>query len=118
MKTVLLAVAFAGTACHRGAPTDDDLVREAQDQTRTFFSLAEGGDCEQLTKLLARPESCHEFVHEMQETHTHLTSIDGARIDGRDPHMVLVSVHAQAGKLAHAWVVHAKWTADGWKVSM
>lgn len=118
MKLLLLVIVLAGAACQRGEPTTDELLREAQDQTRRFFALAEGGDCEQLTKLLARPETCEEFVEEVRETRTRLTSIDNARIDGRDPHLVLVSVRAQAVKLKHSWVVHAKWTKHGWKVSM
>jgi len=113
-----VVVALAGAACHRGEPSADELTAEAPDQTRRLFALAEGGDCDALAKLLPRPERCAGLVEEIRETRTHLTSIDGTKIDGRDPHLVLVNVTAQAAKLTHHWVVHAKWTPDGWKVSM
>jgi hypothetical protein len=93
-------------------------VAAAPDQARRYFALAEGGDCAELEKMLPRPERCKGIVEEMHETRTHLTSVDGTKLDGRDPHLVLVSVTAQAAKLTHHWVVQARWTPDGWKVSM
>ena len=105
-------------ACKRGEPSADQLVKDAQDQTRRFFALAEGGDCAALGEMLVRPASCEGLVHQMRETNTHLTSIESAKIDGRDPHLVLVTVMTQATKHAHSWIVQAKWTPDGWKVSL
>ena len=105
-------------ACKRGEPAADELIAEAKDQTRRFFALAEGGDCAELAELLPRPATCEGLVLQMRETKTHLTSVDGAKIDGRDRHLVLVNVTAQATKHTHRWIVHAKWTPDGWKVSL
>ena len=116
--TRLLVVLLLVAACKRGEPTTDELLADAQDQTRRFFALAEGGDCAALAELLPRPDTCEGLVLQMRETKTHLESIEGAKIDGRDPHLVLVNVKAQATKHTHRWIVHAKWTPDGWKVSL
>jgi hypothetical protein len=118
VRSLLLATIALAAACTRGGPGADQLIADAQDQTRRFFALAEGGDCAALGELLARPASCEGLVHQMRETRTHLTAIEGAKLDGRDPHLVLVTVKTQAAKHAHSWIVQAKWTPDGWKVSL
>ncbi len=106
-------------ACSRsGAPSEDSLVSDAQDQTRKFFAFGEGGDCEQLSKLMQRPETCPELVRQFVETRTHLSKITGAKLDGRDKETVLVSVEAQEKATTHLWIVRAKWTKDGWKLAL
>jgi len=116
--TRLFVVIAVAAACKRGEPTTDELLAGAQDQTRRFFALAEGGDCAALAELLPRPETCEGLVLQMRETKTHLTAIEGAKLDGRDRHLVLVNVTAQATKHTHRWIIHAKWTPGGWKVSL
>jgi len=113
---LVLIVALA--ACHRGAPSQEELVAGAQDETRQFFALAESGDCKTLTAQLAHPETCDTMVEEFRQTHTHLRSITGAKLDGRDPEMVLVTVEAPSKKFEHTFIVRVKWTPDGWKVAL
>jgi hypothetical protein len=105
-------------ACARSAPSESDLVAAAQDETRQFFALAEGGDCDHLEHRMQLPALCKNMVHEFAETHAHLLSIDEAKLDGRDKHVVLVSVSAQTTKELRHWIVRAKWTADGWRLAL
>lgn len=106
-------------ACSRsGAPSEDELVSDAQDQTRKFFAHGEGGDCDQLSKLMQRPETCAALVKQFLETRTHLTKISGAKLDGRDKDTVLVTVEAQEKDTIHHWIVRAKWTKEGWKLAL
>ncbi len=58
------------------------------------------------------------LVKQFVETRTHLTSIDNAKLDGRDKETVLVNVQAQEKATVHHWIVRAKWTADGWKLAL
>lgn len=114
----LALVLVAVSACHRDAPSQEELLRDAQDETRQFFALAEGGDCKALAPRLAHPELCEPMVDEFKKTHTHLASVTGAKIDGRDPHLVLVTVEAPSTKYQHSWIVRVKWTDAGWKVAL
>jgi len=114
----LAIVLVAVSACNHAAPSQEELLRDAPDQTRKFFAMAEGGDCEHLKPLLARPDGCADMVEEFKKSHTHLASVVGAEIDGRDPHVVLVKVDAPSTKFDHTWVLRVKWTEDGWKVSL
>lgn len=116
-RTALVLVA-ALAACHRGAPSQEELLQQAQDETRQFFALAESGDCKALQPQLAHPETCDNMVEEFRHTHTHLKSITGAKLDGRDPQLVLVTVEAPSLKFEHTFIVRAKWTEDGWKVAL
>lgn len=113
-----LALLLITAACARSAPSEHELVSDAQDQTRKFFALGEGGDCDQLTKLMQRPETCASLVKQFLETRTHLTKIVEAKVDGRDKETVLVSVEAQEAKTVHHWIVRAKWTKEGWKLAL
>lgn len=113
-----LALLLIATACARSAPSEHELVSEAQDQTRRFFALGEGGDCEQLTKLMQRPETCAALVQQFLETRTHLKTIADAKLDGRDKDTVLVSVEALEKDKVHRWIVRAKWTKEGWKLAL
>lgn len=105
-------------ACCRSEPSDSELLSAGQDATRTFFAQAEGGDCHQLASMLQRPQSCDGLVQQFRETHTHLSKIDGATLDGRDKHMVLVTVEASGESKAYHWIVRAKWTPNGWKLAL
>jgi hypothetical protein len=105
-------------ACSRSEPSERDLVAGAQDETRKFFALGEAGDCERLAPMLQRPQSCEGLVRQFRETHVHLSKIEGAKLDGRDKHVVLVTVEAVAPERTHRWIVQAKWTAGGWKFAL
>jgi hypothetical protein len=109
---------IAVSACHHAAPSQEELLETAPNQTRQFFALAEGGDCKALAPLLAHPETCDSMVEEFKRTHTHLSSIVGTKIDGRDPMLVLVTVDAPSTKFDHTFVVRVKWTEAGWKVAL
>jgi hypothetical protein len=116
-----LRVAFAlivVAACARTTPSERELVAGAQDETRRFFALAEGGDCDHLEQMMQLPAHCKDMVHEFAETHAHLLAIDEAKLDGRDKHVVLVTVQAQTTKELRHWIVRAKWTADGWRLAL
>ena len=105
-------------ACGSSAPSERELLAEAQDETRRFFALAEGSDCEQLKPLMQRPETCANLVRQFKETRAHLTRIDEAKLDGRDKTIVLVMVQAQEAEAVHHWIVRAKWTPKGWKLAL
>lgn len=105
-------------ACARSEPSERELLSGAQDATRTFFALGEGGDCKQLAPMLQRPATCDDLVRQFRDTHAHLSQVLGAKIDGRDKHMVLVSVDATAPEHVHHWIVRAKWTSSGWKLAL
>ena len=105
-------------ACTRSTPSDGELVAGAQDETRHFFALAEGGDCGHLEPMMQLPAQCKDMVREFQETHAHLLAIEDAKLDGRDKHIVLVSVQAQTTKELRHWIVRAKWTPDGWRLAL
>ena len=95
------------------------MLRDAPDVMRQFFTLAEAGDCAQLSSRMQRPEQCSDFVADMQRTKSHFQTITNTRIDGRDPDVVLVTVNVMSAKdHLRIWVLRAKWTADGWKVSL
>ncbi len=117
MRWLLFPVVLLA-ACHHAPPSPEELLREAQDTTRQFFAVAEGGDCAQLAPVLARPAGCAAMVEEFKATHSHLSQIEGVRIDGRDPQVVLVTVKVNSTKHEHTWVVRAKWTADGWRFAL
>ena len=106
------------TACARSTPSGHELVSEAQDQTRTFFALGESGNCDKLAPMLQRPDTCKDLTRQFLETHTHLTKIVSAKLDGRDKETVLVSVEAQEKAITHQWIVRAKWTKQGWKFAL
>jgi hypothetical protein len=114
---IVVALVFVA-ACSRSTPSESELLAEAQDQTRTFFALGEGGDCERLAGMMQRPNDCKGVVQQFRETHAHLTKIESVKLDGRDKHVVLVSVEATAPEHVHHWIVRAKWTADGWKLAL
>ena len=104
--------------CHHAAPSQDDLLHGAEEATRSFFAVAEQGDCAQIKPLMTHPEACEGMVKEFAETHSHLSSIDTVKVDGRDPQLVLVTVTAQATKRVHTWIVRVKQTPDGWRVAL
>jgi len=106
------------TACARSTPGEHELVSDAQDQARKFFALGEGGDCDQLSKLMQHPETCQQIVKQFIDTHTHLLGVTGAKLDGRDKDTVLVTVDAQEKAIVHHWIVRAKWTKEGWKLAL
>ena len=114
LASALIVVA----ACARSTPSERELVAGAQDETRKFFALAEGADCDHLAPMMQLPERCKDMVQEFQETHAHLLSIDEAKLDGRDKHVVLVAVQAQTTKELRHWIVRAKWTTDGWRLAL
>lgn len=105
-------------ACARSEPSERELVAAAQDETRKFFALGEAGDCDRLAQMMQRPATCEGLVHQFRETRVHLSKIAGAKLDGRDKHMVLVTVEAVAPERTHQWIVRAKWTPDGWKLAL
>jgi hypothetical protein len=105
-------------ACKSSQPSERELIADAQDQTRTFFALGEGGDCERLAGMMLRPAGCAELVKQFKDTHAHLSKIEGAKLDGRDKETVLVSVEATAPEHVHHWIVRAKWTTEGWKLAL
>ncbi|MGE5185213.1 MAG: hypothetical protein ACM31C_24255 [Acidobacteriota bacterium] len=105
-------------ACARSTPSERELVAGAQDETRRFFALAEGGDCDHLEAMMQLPAQCHNMVREFLDTHAHLLAIDEAELDGRDKHVVLVTVKAQTTKELRRWIVRAKWTAGGWRLAL
>src|SRR5205823_5801888 len=104
--------------CHRGTPSRDELLSEGQNQARQFFALAEGADCAQLRPLMARPEGCDEVVRDFKASHSHLSEIEEAKVDGRDAHMVLVTCLIHSAKHDHRWIVRATWSPHGWKVDL
>lgn len=116
MRLAFAVVVLA--ACSHSPPSESELVASAQDETRQFFALAEGNDCAHLEHMMLLPASCKDTVHQFQETHAHLLSIDSAKLDGRDKHVVLVDVTAQTTKELRHWIVRAKWTADGWRLAL
>lgn len=116
MRTALALLLF--TACARSAPSEHELVSAAQDATRTFFALGEAGDCAKLGSMMQRPSDCERLVQQFRETRVHLTKIAGSKLDGRDKQVVLVSVDATAPDKVHHWIVRAKWTPEGWKLSL
>lgn len=116
MRAALVLILL--TACARSTPSGHELVSEAQDQTRTFFALGESGNCDKLAGMLQRPETCKDLARQFLETHTHLTKIVSAKLDGRDKETVLVSVEAQEKATVHEWIVRAKWTKQGWKLAL
>ena len=116
MRTAVALIVLA--ACARSGPSERELVSAGQDATRTFFALGEAGDCSQLAHMLQRPSTCEELVAQFRETHAHLSKIEGAKLDGRDKQLVLVSVVATAPEHIHHWIVRAKWTPDGWKLAL
>ena len=105
-------------ACTRSAPSERELIASAQDETRRFFALGEGGDCTQLARMMQRPAQCENLVRQFRETRAHLTKIESAQLDGRDKHVVLVRVEATATDRVHQWIVRARWTEDGWKLAL
>jgi hypothetical protein len=109
---------FVLVACARSTPSEHELVSAAQDETRVFFALGEGGDCGKLAPKLQRPNECEDLVRQFRETRTHLTKIEGAKLDGRDKQTVLVSVEASAPERVHHWIVRAKWTPEGWRFAL
>lgn len=116
MRTVLALVVVA--ACARSTPSEPELLSAAQNETRRFFAIGESGDCDELSALMQRPGDCQNLVHQFKESHVHLTKIEGAKLDGRDKHVVLVSVQAQSPERVHQWIVRAKWTREGWKLAL
>ena len=116
MRTALALFIFA--ACARSTPSEHELVSESQDETRTFFALGEAGDCGKLGPKLERPGECENLVRQFRETHVHLAKIEGAKVDGRDKHVVLVSVEAQSPEKIHHWIVRARWTPEGWRFAL
>lgn len=116
MRLAIAAVLLA--ACSHSPPSESELLASAQDETRQFFALAEGGDCGHLQHMMLLPDSCKNMVQQFTETHAHLLAIDGAKLDGRDKHVVLVEVQAQTTKELRHWIVRAKWTADGWRLAL
>ena len=106
------------TACARSAPDEAELVRTAQDEARTFFALLESSDCSQIRPMMQFPGRCDDTLHEYRETHSHLSQVVEAKLDGRDKHTVLVTVDVQSTKHEHHWIARVKWTKDGWKVAL
>ena len=104
--------------CARSEPSERELLSVAQDATRTFFAQAEACDCHQLAPMLQRPKTCDGLVQQFQETHTHLSKIVGAKLDGRDKHMVLVNVDATGEHEVYHWIVRATWTPEKWKFAL
>ena len=113
-----LAALLVITACARSTPGEHELVSEAQDETRTFFALGEAGNCDKLAAMMQRPETCKDLTRQFLESHTHLTKVVSAKLDGRDKETVLVSVEAQEKTTVHEWIVRAKWTKQGWKFAL
>jgi hypothetical protein len=104
--------------CARSEPSERELLSAGQDATRTFFAQAEAGDCSQLSGMLQRPQACDGLVKQFRETHTHLSKILGAKIDGRDKHTVLVNVEASGEQQVFHWIVRATWTPEKWKFAL
>src|SRR6266542_1405884 len=104
-------------ACDRSAPDETELLRVAQDETRQFFALLDSSDCSRIAPKMQVPERCEDTLREYRETHSHLSSVLDAKLDGRDKHTVLVTVDVQSTRHLHHWIVRAKWSKDGWKVA-
>lgn len=116
MRTVTLLLLLA--ACTRSGPSEHELLSDGQDQTRAFFALGESGDCSQLAPMMQQPAMCEKLVQQFRDTHAHLDKIQGAKIDGRDKHMVLVNVDATSPGHVYHWIVRATWTPQGWKLAL
>lgn len=68
--------------------------------------------------MMQHPDTCELLVRQFIETKTHLSKIIDAKLDGRDPHMVLVNIEALEEAKIHRWIVRAKWTKQGWKLAL
>lgn len=134
MRQTALAAAvvlfFAALGCKKsGAPSSggapppaEELVPRARETIDLFFRAATANDCDTLLRIRAKPmsaEDCEHYVHHFNGKGTKLLRIADARVDGRDPSVVLVTVKllfGTTGSNEHQWVMRVPSKAGESKV--
>ena len=109
-----LALGLAAWGCK---PSVEAKAEAAEGVVRRFFSALPGGDCAVLGPLLA-VETCREVVRDMQAHQMELVEVLDARVDGRNPEVVLVRVRLRKdGKVGEEPVVlRVERRPEGWRL--
>ncbi|MBN1206266.1 MAG: hypothetical protein JXB05_15220 [Myxococcaceae bacterium] len=115
-----LLLALAALACPSSETRKTDA---AQASVRAFFSALPAGDCAVLGPMLATGGSarpCEETVRELLTHSLELVEILEAKVDGRDPEVVLVRAKvAQGGAVREApFLLRAERQAGVWKLRL
>ena len=120
----------AAIGCGKKSAGPPDLSQgfgPAEDAVKTFFTAAEGGDCDGLRKVMLAPdagplgpEGCDDVTHDFKENKDRFRRVINSKADGRDKNVVLVTTEVEfetkkSGNL-HQWVMRAEWRDGVWKV--